>query len=41
MFRDVSVLQPEQIEELSNIVHGILEENKKQLEDLLNERVEI
>jgi hypothetical protein len=41
MWGSTPILNPEQIEELSSMVHGILEENKKKLEDALSESVEI
>jgi hypothetical protein len=36
-----TVLNPDQIEELNYMLHGILEENKKSLEDTLSEFVEV
>jgi hypothetical protein len=37
----IPLLNPEQIEELSAMVHGISEENKKKLNDLLAEAVDV
>jgi hypothetical protein len=36
-----TVLNPDQIEELNYMLQGILEENKKNLEDTLSEFVEV
>lgn len=37
----VPLLTPEQIEELNNMIHGISEENKKKLDDILSETVDV
>lgn len=37
----IPLLNPDQIEELNNMLYGILDENKKKLDDTLSESVEI
>jgi|688.fasta_scaffold2533938_1 hypothetical protein len=37
----VPLLTPEQIEELNNMIHGISEENKKKLDGILSEIVDV